>query len=365
METFPKVEHFEAEEVVFCSDRASGLRAIIAIHSTVLGPALGGTRFRSYRDEAAALEDVLRLAQGMTSKAAAAGLDLGGGKAVIIGDPSTTRSEPLLRAFGRHVHALRGRFVTAEDVGTGQADMDVLRHETPFVVGVSPHLGGTGDPSAMTALGVVRATEAVAERLWGSPDLRGRRVVISGVGKVGGALAALLVEAGSEVRVADIDGGVLARLARHLDVEVVPVADAHRLACDVFAPCALGGVLDEATVADLGCRAVVGSANNQLAEPGIADVLDDAGVLYVPDFIANAGGLITVAGELHDTDPHQTRRAVERVYETTSAVLAIASREHVTPTEAADRLVERRIAAAGGRGDRDLSTDDATMSPAA
>ena len=346
MGTFPKVEQYGAEQVIFCSDRASGLRAIIAIHSTVLGPALGGTRFRAYRDETEAIEDALRLAQGMTSKAAAAGLHLGGGKAVIIGDPSTMKSDGLLRAYGRHLHALRGRFVTAEDVGTCQADMDLLRSETPFVVGVSPRLGGTGDPSAMTARGVLRAMEAAAERLWGTPELRGRRVVISGIGKVGSALAALLVEAGSDVRVSDVDGSALERLTRCLDVEIVPVADAHRLPCDVFAPCALGGVLDAVTAAELGCRVVVGSANNQLAEPGIAKVLDDAGVLYVPDFIANAGGLITVAGELHDADPHETRRAVECIYDTTSAVLALAAAEHVTPAEAADRLAERRIATA-------------------
>lgn len=346
MGAFSKVEHFGAEQLIFCSDRESGLRAIIAIHSTVLGPALGGTRFRAYRDEAEAVEDVLRLAQGMTSKAAAAGLDLGGGKAVIIGDPSRAKSEALLRAYGRHLHALRGRFVTAEDVGTCQADMDVLRSETPFVVGVSPRLGGTGDPSAMTARGVVRAMEAAAERLWGSAELRGRRVVVSGVGKVGGALAALLVDAGCEVQVADVDGCALERLTRRLDVEVVPVVDAHRLPCDVFAPCALGGVLDEVTATELGCRAVVGSANNQLTEPGIADVLAAAGVLYVPDFVANAGGLITVAGELHDADPHETGRAVERIYHTTAAVLAIAAEEHLTPAEAADRLADRRIATA-------------------
>src|SRR4051794_39258711 len=244
MGVFPKVEQYDAEQIIFCSDRASGLRAIIAIHSTVLGPALGGTRFRAYRDETEAIEDVLRLAQGMTSKAAAAGLDLGGGEAVIIGDPSTAKSDALLRAYGRHLHALRGRFVTAEDVGTCQADMDLLRSETPFVVGVSPRLGGTGDPSAMTARGVLRAMEAAAERLWGTPELRGRRVVVSGIGKVGSALAALLVEAGSDVRVSDVDGLALERLARSLPVEIVPVADAHRLPCDVFAPCALGGVLD-------------------------------------------------------------------------------------------------------------------------
>lgn len=350
MGCFASIEEHGAEQVVHVSDPLTGLRAIIAIHSTVLGPALGGTRFRAYCSEDEALEDVLRLAQGMTYKAAAAGLDLGGGKAVIIGDPATDKSEALLRAYGRRVGWLGGRFITAEDVGTSQGDMDILRQETPHVTGASRGAGGRGDPSPMTARGVLASMRAVAQWLWGTPTLEGRTVVVSGVGKVGRRLARSLVDAGAVVRVADVDPAAIEQVTLELGVQAVPVEIAHTVPCDVFAPCALGGVLDEDTAPALACRAVVGSANNQLAGPTVAKVLDDVGVLYVPDYVVNAGGLITVAGELRGERAGHVAAAVDGIHDTTLAVLAAARDEHITTLEAADRLAERRLLAGPAHG---------------
>src|SRR5688500_4037557 len=240
---FDRIEADDYEQVVFCHQRATGLRAIVAVHSTALGPGLGGTRFYPYADEGAALEDVLRLAKGMTYKAALAGLDLGGGKAVILGDPTRDKNEALLRAFARFVDSLGGRYITAEDVGTTQADMDLIRRETRWVTGVSRALGGSGDPSAATAYGVLHAMKAVARRVWGDTGLGGRHVVISGVGKVGSNLVRHLVEERARVTVADVDEAAIERVAHDFGVEVVPVDKAHAVECDIFSPCALGGTL--------------------------------------------------------------------------------------------------------------------------
>lgn len=334
------------EQVVFCHDPATRLRAIIAIHSTRLGPSLGGTRFHPYRDEETALEDVLRLARGMTYKSALAGLDLGGGKAVIVGDPQTDKSEALLRAYGRFVDSLGGRYITAEDVGTTQADMDLIRRETRFVTGVSRELGGSGDPSDATAVGVLWAMRAVARHLWSDTSLEGRHVVVSGVGKVGGHLVELLVDAGALVTVADVDPAAVARAVDRFGTAVVPVEDAHRTRCDLFSPCALGGVLDTTTIPELRCAAVVGSANNQLSDLGAAKLLSEAGVLYGTDYVVNAGGLINIAEELAPGGyrPERAEAAVRRIFDTTAAVIAIAESEGVTTAEAAEQLAERRIA---------------------
>ena len=333
------------EQVVYCHDRATGLRAIIAIHSTRLGPALGGTRFYPYPSEDAALEDVLRLAKGMTYKAAAAGLDLGGGKAVILGDPAVDRSEALIRAYGRFVDSLGGRYVTAEDVGTTQDDMDLIRRETTAVTGVSMELGGSGDPSEATAHGVLWAMKAVAGRLWGSTALDGRHVVVSGVGKVGSVLAGLLLEEHARLTVADIAPAAVDRLASESGVEVAPVESAHAVPCDIFSPCALGGVLDTVRIPELRCAAVVGSANNQLADPSCAKLLADGGIVYAPDYVVNAGGVINIAEELSPQGYHQERAyaSVRRIFETTGRVLATAEAEGVTTAEAADRIAERRM----------------------
>jgi len=337
------------EQVVFCQDRASGLRAIIAIYSTALGPALGGTRFFPYASEADALADVLALAKGMAYKNALAGLDLGGGKAVIIGDPATVKTEALLRAYGRFVQSLGGRYVTACDVGTYVADMDVVARECAFVTGRSPAYGGAGDSSILTAYGVFQGMRASAERVWGAPTLHGRRVGVAGVGKVGRHLVDHLVADGATVLVTDVDPAALQRI-RTAHPEVTALADAGELIradLDVYAPCALGGALDDDTVPALTAAVVCGAANNQLAHPGIEKLLEARGILYAPDYLVNAGGVIQVEDELHGYDPERARSKAERIFDTTRRVFALAADEGVPPAVAADRLAERRMAEIG------------------
>jgi len=325
------------EDVVWCRDEATGLRACIAVHSTVLGPALGGVRFRPYATEDEALTDVLRLSVGMTYKHAACGNDLGGGKAVIIGDPKTDRTDALIRRFGQLVESLGGRYLTAEDVGTTQADMDLIHQETSYVTGVT---GGSADPSPATAWGVLHAMQAVASHLWGSPSLDGRHVVVSGAGKVGGALIGHLLDAGARVTAAD----------PFTTVEGVPMVDpatAHAIECDIFSPNAYGAVLSATTIPELRCAAVCGAANNQLATPEDGFRLARRGVLYAPDYVANAGGVINIADELHGVYDHDRAWArVAGIRETMANVLATADAEGITPAEAADRIAERRIDAA-------------------
>lgn len=332
----------EYEEVVYCHDAASGLRAIVAIHSTALGPALGGTRFYPYKSGDDALVDVLRLAKGMTYKSALAGLDLGGGKAVIIGDPTTTKTEALLRAYARFVDSLGGRYLTAEDVGTTQADMDVIYRETPCVTGTSPLLGGSGDPSETTARGVYWAMRATAEHLAAGGDLAGLHVVVSGAGKVGSALVGLLVADGAKVTVADVNRAAVDRLIGN-GVEAIEPAEAHAVPCDIFAPCALGAVLNSRTVPELNCRAVVGAANNQLETESDGDALAARGIVYVPDFVANAGGVINIADELIGYHRERALEAVRRIGDTTSKILTAAADGSCTTEEAAMRLAEARI----------------------
>jgi leucine dehydrogenase len=331
------------EEVVFFHDASSGLRAIIAIHSTALGPALGGTRFYPYASEDEALRDVLRLSHGMTYKAAAAELDLGGGKAVIIGDPRRAKSEELLRAYGRFIESLGGRYITAEDVGTSTDDMNTIRRETRFVAGVAPTMGGSGDPSPMTAYGVYLSMLACAEDVWHEHSLRGRRVAVQGVGKVGHALVKLLVEAEAQVIVSDVDVDSVARAVRDFGVDTAPTDSIHAVDCDVFAPCAMGGVINDETIPQLRCRVVAGSANNQLAQPQHGKVLADLGILYAPDFVVNAGGLINVADELQGYRPERAKQAVEGVYRTLREVFTIARERHISTAEAADHFAELRI----------------------
>ncbi|AIJ25510.1 Glu/Leu/Phe/Val family dehydrogenase [Amycolatopsis methanolica] len=337
------------EQVVFCQDQATGLKAIIAVYSTALGPALGGTRFYPYSRDSDALDDVLALSKGMAYKNALAGLDLGGGKAVIIGDPATTKTEALLRAYGRFVQSLGGRYYTACDVGTYVADMDVIARETRFVTGRSRDDGGAGDSSVLTAFGVFQGMCAAAEFRWGSPDLAGRHVGVSGVGKVGHLLVGHLVEAGARVSVTDVSQAAVERVkAAHPAVEIVEDnATLLRMPLDVFAPCALGGALNDTTVPELGAEIVCGAANNQLAHPGIEKSLEDRGVLYAPDYLVNAGGVIQVSDELHGFDFERAKRKAAGIFETTKAVFELAKAEGVPPATAADRLAERRMSEVG------------------
>jgi valine dehydrogenase (NAD+) len=335
------------EQIAFCHDPASGLRAIIAIYTTALGPALGGTRFHPYPTTAAALTDVLALSKAMAYKNALAGLDHGGGKAVIIGDPVTDKSEALLRAYGRFVASLGGRYVTACDVGTYVADMDLVARETTFATGRSPEDGGAGDSSVLTALGVYQGMRAAAQVRWGAPSLVGRLVGVSGVGKVGRHLVPLLLEDGARVVVTDPNPlAVAAVLAEHPGVRAVrDTAALLAEPLDVYSPCALGGALTDAVASSLTAAVVCGGANNQLATPGVADRLAERGILYCPDFCVNAGGVIQVADELHGFSFDRARAHTRRIFETTLAVLLEAGETGVTPTTAAERRAERRMAA--------------------
>lgn len=340
-----EIEH---EQVVFCFDRESGLKAIISIYSTALGPALGGTRFHPYPslDEAAA--DSLALAQAMAYKAACAGLDFGGGKAVIVGDPRRDKSEELLRAYGRFVASLGGRYVTACDVGTYTADMDVVARECAFVTGRSPAHGGSGDSGPLTAFGVLQGMRAAARHKWGSTELGGRRVAVLGLGKVGGPLVDLLVADGAEVIGADVDPARVAAVrAAHPRVKQVAPEEIAAVPADIFAPCALGRALDDGTVAALQAEIVCGGANNQLAAPPVGQHLATKGVLYAPDYVVNAGGLIQVADEYEGWSPTRARARCEGIFETTLRVLRLADAEGVPPEVAADRLAERRIRRVG------------------
>ncbi|MCP2254583.1 valine dehydrogenase (NAD+) [Prauserella aidingensis] len=333
------------EQVVYCHDRATGLKAIIAVYSTALGPALGGTRFYPYPDEAAALDDVLALSKGMAYKNALAGLDLGGGKAVVIGDPASLKSEALLRAYGRFIQSLSGRYITACDVGTYVRDMDVIARETDFVTGRSREEGGAGDSSELTAFGVYQGMRASAEHAWGSPELKGKRVGVEGVGKVGKLLVGHLAQAGAEIVITDVDERAVDQVrAVHPSVDVVDDTAALIASdVDVFAPCALGGVLDDDTVPVLRASIVCGAANNQLAHPGVEKLLQDRGILFAPDYLVNAGGTIQVSDELRGYDADRARLKATSLYDTAKAVFALADEEGVPAVTAADRLAERRM----------------------
>ena len=348
MTVFDSIHYQDHEQVVFAADPASGLNTIIAIHSTALGPSLGGTRFYPYASEEEALADVLRLSQGMTLKAAASGLDLGGGKAVIIGDPTELKSERLWRAFGQFVDSLGGRYITAEDVGTTTEDMELVRRETRWAFGTPMSEGGSGDPSPATARGLIAGLRAVSARLRGDRDLAGLRVAIEGVGKVGYAYARFLTEARAEVIVADIDDTATERAVRDLGVKSVPPEDILSVDCDVLSPCALGGGINAETIPTLRCSAIVGSANNQLATDQDAVRLAEAGILYAPDFVVNAGGLINVSHELRGYTEAGAFHQIDGIEKATARILDVAEAEGVTPNQAAIAVAQRRIDAVGG-----------------
>ena len=349
MSGFPSADVFdlgaEHEQVVFANDPGTGLKAIIAIHSTALGPALGGTRFYPYPTTADAVRDVLDLSRGMSYKAALAGLDLGGGKAVIIGDPATLKNEALLRAYGRFVQSLNGRYYTACDVGTYSTDMDDIARECTYVTGRTTAHGGAGDSSVLTAYGVFQGMRAAATVAWDTDSLAGRTVGIAGVGKVGHHLVRHLVEDGAHVVVTDPHQPSLDRVRTEFpDVRVAASTDALVAGpLDVYAPCAMGGALTDEVVEVLSARIVCGAANNQLAHPGIEKSLEVRGILYAPDYCVNAGGLIQVADELEGFSFERAQQRAAGIFETTKSVFALAEADGVPPAIAADRLAERRM----------------------
>ncbi len=345
MEIFSRIAEHGHEQVVFCHEESCGLRAIIAIHDTTLGPALGGVRMWEYASDEEALLDVLRLARGMTYKASVAGLNLGGGKAVIVGDPKRQKSEALFRAFGRFVDSLGGRYITAEDVGTSVQDMEWIATETKYVTGVAVARGGSGDPSPVTAYGVYKGIKAAIKAKTRSKDLRGVRVAIQGLGKVGYHLARHLIEEQAQVFGCDIDREKARRAADELGVKVVSPEEIFDVDCDVFAPCALGGAINDATIPKLRCKIVAGSANNQLAEERHGDELERRGILYAPDFVINAGGLINVYCEIDGYNRDRAMRMAEQICPNLLRVFEMAERERIPTYRAAERLAERRIEA--------------------
>ena len=349
MGIFDELSRKDHEQVVFCRDEVTGLKAIIAIHDTTLGPALGGTRMWSYANEEDALRDVLRLSRGMTYKSAAAGLNLGGGKAVIIGDAKTMKNEMLFRAYGRFIQGLNGRYITAEDVGTTVRDMEWVRMETDSVVGISRALGGSGDPSPVTAFGTYEGIKASLKWHTGNESLAGRTVAIQGVGAVGYHLVSHVAKAGAKVVIADIDHDNLKRVTDEFSgIEVVSPDRIYGVACDVFAPCAMGAVVNDQTLPMLKCAIVCGSANNILAdEDKHAVALEARGIIYAPDYVVNAGGLINVANELEGYNQDRAMKHAEGIYDVTTQIFRIARDEKITTVKAANALAERRIAALG------------------
>jgi leucine dehydrogenase len=347
MDIFEQVGQMGHEKVLFVSNPAVGLRAIIAIHSSVLGPSLGGVRMWPYECTDDALTDVLRLSKGMTYKAAAAGLNLGGGKAVILGDPKRDKSEALFRAFGRAIDSLGGLYITAEDVGVDMEDMELVLTETRWVTGVSPAHGGSGDPSSVTAFGVLQGIKAAARWRYEDASLEGKRVAIQGLGSVGGYLAMYLKEEGATMVGCDIDAEQEKLCAEAYGVEIVPTGEIFDVECDIFAPCALGAILNDQTIPRLRCDIVAGGANNQLADSnrhGIA--LEERGILYAPDFVINAGGLINVYNEITGSGYNRERamRMTRGIYLNMMRVFEIAKAEKIPTYVAADRVAEERIA---------------------
>lgn len=336
------MEEREFEHISFFHDQKTGLRSIIAIHSTKLGPALGGCRFYPYANEQKALADVMNLAQSMTSKAAMAGLELGGGKSVILGNPKKDKNPQILEAFAKCVERLGGKYITSVDSGTSSEDLDIFSRQTKHVVGLTPNMGGAGDPSPLTALGVLCGIEASVEHCFGSKDLTGKKVAIQGVGHVGYILTKLLREKGAEIVISDVDAQKASDTAKQLQVETCSADEIVSRECDIFAPCAMGGVINEKSLDTLKCKIVAGAANNPLASKEVARDLFEKGILYAPDFVINAGGLIHVAQELRGYDREKVEAKTMNIYKTIKSILERADQDKVSPATVA-RSMAREI----------------------
>lgn len=348
MQLFEYMSDFGYEQLVMCADPASGLKALIAIHDTTLGPACGGTRIWPYATEEEALRDALRLGRAMTYKSATAGLNLGGGKGVIIADPNTQKTEALLRAYGRFVDTLGGRYLTTTDVGSTGRDLEFVSQETDYVVGLPLSLGGSGDTSIMTGLGVYMGIKACARETWGTDSLRGKRVAMQGFGKVAFHTAQHLLEEDAQVVVTDVYPGALEK-ASNLGLKVVAPDEIYDVPCDIFSPCALGGVINSDTIPRLTCQVVAGGANNQLMTDSDGENLHRRGILYAPDYVVNAGGIINVSAEVGLAyNPDLAREKTERIYEVMERVIHTSKREEIPTFLAADRVAEERLASVRG-----------------
>ncbi len=343
MKIFNKLEEYDYEQIVFCQDKSSGLKAIIAIHDTTLGPALGGTRIYDYKTDEEAIEDALRLAKGMTYKNAALGLDLGGGKAVIIGDPKKIKSEELFRAFGRFVEGLNGRYITGEDMNMTQQDAAYVNCETNYIVGLET---GSGNPSPITAYGVLKGIQAALNETYGNDDLKGRTVAIQGLGAVGRRLAELLYKAGSKLYVTSRDQTKIDKAAAELGAIPVGLDEIYGVKCDVFSPCAIGAIINDATIDKLKCKIIAGSANNQLEKSRHGDILEKKEILYVPDYVVNSGGVINIIDDIsgREYDKENAMKNTAKIYDACKKVFEIAKRDSIPTYKAADRLAEERIA---------------------
>ena len=344
MNVFEKLYSMGHEEVIFFSDDTCGLKAIVAIHDTTLGPALGGCRIWPYKSEEAALEDVLKLSRGMTYKASISGLNLGGGKSVIIGDPKKDKSEALFRSFGRFIESLNGRYITAEDVNVCVADIEHVFTETSNVVGVAKIHGGSGNPAPYTALGVVRGIEASCTRVFGDRSFAGKTVAIQGVGAVGTYLAKYLSENGAKIFYTDIDQDNVRNLKEKIpDAQYVRPNEIYFVNCDIFSPCALGAIINDDTIDQLKCRIVAGAANNQLKEDRHGAILRKKGILYAPDYLINAGGLMNVSIEYEGWSDEKSKRMVDTIYHTTLRIFAVSDEQNIPVHQATDLLAEKRI----------------------
>src|ERR1700687_3392014 len=343
MKLFDTLAEMGHEEIVMCSDPSIGYKGILAVHSTKLGPALGGTRYWQYATDEEAITDALRLSRGMTYKNAVAGLHLGGGKSIIIGDNKTKDREKIFRAHGRFVESLGGRYITAEDVGTSTRDMDYVHMETTHVAGLAKK---SGDPSPVTAHGVFRAVQASPNYKWGSDSLQGKTVTIMGCGSVGSYLAKELHEAGAKLIVSDIDSAKAARVSKMPGAKIVEGGAIFTSDADIFSPCALGGIINDTTIAKLKVQIVAGGANNQLLEERHGDELQGRGILFSPDYVANAGGVINVYGEIAGWDAQRALDKADDIYDTILKALDIAESKHIPTYDAADRLAEQRLAEA-------------------
>jgi leucine dehydrogenase len=341
---FELIGEHRHEQVSLWHEPDIGYRGVVAIHNTTLGPALGGTRMWAYENDLEALIDVLRLSRGMTYKAAVAGLNLGGGKSVIVGDPGAKNREEIFRAHGRHVQSMCGRYITAEDVGTSPSDMEFVRQETEYVVGLA---GRSGDPSPVTALGVYRGMQACAKKAWGSDSLAGKTVTVQGVGHVGYFLCKHLDEEGAKLVVSDIHDDRVKRVVNEFGATAVGAEEIYAADADIFAPCALGAVINDETIPMLKVEIVAGAANNQLDEERHGDVLHEKGVLYAPDYAINAGGLINVNAEVEGWDLERSHKKASEIYDTILKIVQIAGDKRIPTYRAADKLAEERIAEAG------------------